>query len=284
MMIEFYALAQQCAPHVEKQVMAGITRVESGFNPYAIGVVGGAIKQPRNLSEARQAVQKLERQGKNYSVGLSQVNKINFRTYGLTLNNMFDPCTNLRAGSSIFKKCFDRAGRTYGNKYSYDGKIRLASSCYYSGNFRTGFRVDFAGQPPYVDKVYNSIRLFRNNPNKGMNGYQANFARVNIRPTNASNVNNAPLPQNSAGLAQFATQARQPNQQPVQQVQPQLVVVPKIQTVSKPALVVQNLNGSSEQSKLISTDSTSSPNENKGKLNNSGDVFASPVLDIFNSI
>lgn len=242
--LEFYALAAQCAPSVEPQVTAGVVRTESSFNPFAIGVVGGAIKQPRNLREAQAAVRKLQAQGKNFSVGLSQVNKINFKAYGLNINNMFDPCTNLRAGSKIFKTCFDRADRKYGNKYSYDGKIRLAASCYYSGNFRTGFKVDFKGQPPYVDKVYNNIQYFRRKgqPLPQQNGYE--------------------LPKSSKGLADFATQVNNTSQ------------------FSKPSLANKSSN---EKIALVSTDSTSSPEQpQKGKLNNSGDVFASPVLDVFN--
>ena len=160
--MDFYALAQQCSQHnVENVVMAAIVDVESSYNPYAIGVVGGAIRQPRSLSEAVAAVRRLQTHGYNYSVGLAQVNKINFRTYGLNESNMFDPCTNIRAGSHIYKMCYDRANRVYGNGYSHDGKLRLAASCYYSGNFRTGFIADFKGQLPYVDKFYNALVKYR---------------------------------------------------------------------------------------------------------------------------
>ncbi|KFA29347.1 lytic transglycosylase, partial [Xanthomonas vasicola pv. vasculorum NCPPB 1326] len=41
MLLEFMDLAQQCAPTVAPQTMAALVQVESGFNPYAIGVGGG---------------------------------------------------------------------------------------------------------------------------------------------------------------------------------------------------------------------------------------------------
>jgi type IV secretion system protein VirB1 len=160
---DFLAVAQQCAINVEPAVMSAIVHTESNFNPYAIGVVNSAIKQPTNHTDAVKAVRLLRSQGKNFSVGLAQVNKINFKTYNMNERNMFDPCTNLRAGSSIFANCLKRADNQYGSKHSYDGKLRLAMSCYYSGNFKTGFRADFKGQPPYVTKVFSKVNDYRNN-------------------------------------------------------------------------------------------------------------------------
>lgn len=162
--MDFFALAQQCSSNnVENVVMTAIVDVESKFNPFAIGVVDGYINQPKTYAEAVRAVRQLQAEGRNFSVGLAQVNKINFRTYGLTESNMFDPCTNLRAGSHIFRLCYDRAHKQYGNKHSHDGKLRLAASCYYSGNFKTGFKIDFKGQPPYVEKFYSNLQKWRGN-------------------------------------------------------------------------------------------------------------------------
>lgn len=190
-MLDFVVLAQQCAPQVETAVMSAIVDRESGFNPYAIGVVNGSIKQPTNYVDAVKAVRLLRSQGKNFSVGLSQVNKINFSTYNMTERNMFDPCTNLRAGSSIFANCLKRADSKYGSS-SYDGKLRLAMSCYYSGNFKTGFKADFKGQPPYVAKVYSKIAGYRNSIQ--------NTVRPQAIPL--------PLPNSSNDLAAYAQNAQ----------------------------------------------------------------------------
>lgn len=160
--MDIYALAQQCSPHIqEKQVVAAIVHTESKYNPYAIGVVGTSIRQPRNLTEAILAVRALRKNGNDFSVGLAQVNQSNFAKYGLNESNMFDPCSNIKAGMSIYKWCFDEAGRRFGSQYSYDGKLRLAASCYYSGNFKTGFTADFPNQPPYVTKFYTKLQEYR---------------------------------------------------------------------------------------------------------------------------
>lgn len=134
--MDLVALAQQCAPQVDADTMHRIVQVESGRNPYAIGVVAGRLsRQPRSHDEAVATARWLQANGYNFSVGLAQVNQSNFRRYELTLESAFSPCTNLRAGAAILKECFERAraGR------SDQAALQAAFSCYYSGNFRTGF-------------------------------------------------------------------------------------------------------------------------------------------------
>ena len=59
---------------VPATVLQHVVRVESGFHPYAIGVVGGRLaRQPRNLPEAVATARMLEQQGYNFSLGLAQV-------------------------------------------------------------------------------------------------------------------------------------------------------------------------------------------------------------------
>ncbi|MFD1246048.1 lytic transglycosylase domain-containing protein [Paralysiella testudinis] len=151
--VNFNELAKACAPGVHHDTMQAIARVESGFNPYAIGVVKGALKrQPRTHAEAVAAAKMLHAQGRNFSMGLAQINKYNLPKYGLNYETVFDPCKNLNTGAQILTDCFNRAE---GGKVSQSA-LQKAFSCYYSGNFRFGFTRDFAGQPSYVQKVVNS--------------------------------------------------------------------------------------------------------------------------------
>lgn len=128
---------------VPAQVMQHVVNVESSSNPYAIGVVGGQLmRQPQNLDEAIATVQMLESKGYNYSVGLSQVNRANFGKYGLdTFEKAFSTCGNLEAGSRILAGCYASAGGDWGKAFS----------CYYSGNFTTGYR------DGYVQKIFDSM-------------------------------------------------------------------------------------------------------------------------------
>ncbi len=129
---------------VSMDVMQHVINVESSRNPYAIGVVGGALaRQPKALDEALATVRMLEEKGYNFSIGLAQVNRYNLGKYGLdSYEKAFQQCPNLQAGSRILAECYKRSGGDWGKSFS----------CYYSGNFETGFRHG------YVQKVYDSIR------------------------------------------------------------------------------------------------------------------------------
>ena len=129
---------------VSMDVMKHVVRVESAYNPYAIGVVGGhLVRQPKNLPEALATVRMLETRGYNFSLGLAQVNRYNLNKYGLnSYQKAFEVCPNLKAGSEILAECYRRLGGDWGKSFS----------CYYSGNSITGFRHG------YVQKIYSSMR------------------------------------------------------------------------------------------------------------------------------
>ena len=165
---------------VPAQVMRHVVHVESGANPFAIGVVGGRlVRQPKSLEEARATAQMLESKGYNYSLGAAQVNRVNFRKYGLdSYEKAFDPCTNLSAGASILAGCYASAGGDWGKAFS----------CYYSGNFVTGFRTG------YVQKVYDSIN--RDATLAQAPPAPASAAAIPLRPT--SSLPNAAAPSTTA--------------------------------------------------------------------------------------
>lgn len=128
---------------VPPEVMQQVVQVESGGNPFAIGVVGGRLEhQPRNLGEAVATARMLESAGYNYSLGAAQVNRNNLVAYGLgTFERAFDGCANLSAGARILAECYGRSGKDWGKAFS----------CYYSGDFTTGYR------DGYVGRVYDAI-------------------------------------------------------------------------------------------------------------------------------
>ena len=55
--VDFNALAQECAPQTAPATLAAIVRTESGFNPYAIGVVGGRLDCPMTYLGRRRPVE-----------------------------------------------------------------------------------------------------------------------------------------------------------------------------------------------------------------------------------
>jgi len=136
----FLALALACAPQVHADTARALVSVESAFNPWAIGVVGGALmRQPRHRAEALATAKALQAAGWNFSVGLGQINVGNLERLGLTVESAFEPCANLAAMQAVLAECFDRANRSAGKAVDQLA-LRQALSCYYSGNFATGFR------------------------------------------------------------------------------------------------------------------------------------------------
>lgn len=128
---------------VPMDVMEHVVRVESSFNPWAIGVVGARLaRQPASLEEAVATASQLERDGYNFSLGLAQVNRHNLAAQGLeSYEQAFAACPNLAAGARILADCHRRAGGDWGKAFS----------CYYSGNFVRGFK------DGYVQKVWQSM-------------------------------------------------------------------------------------------------------------------------------
>mgnify|MGYP000588382764 CR=1 FL=1 len=127
-------LAMQCAPTIHPDTSHDVARVESGLNPFAIGVVGqkkGLF--PSNINDALDHIDQLKAKGKNYSVGLMQINQANFSRYGVTAKQLFNPCTNLTVFEKIITDCYLRGGT-----------LKRALSCYYSGNFDTGQKPEAA--------------------------------------------------------------------------------------------------------------------------------------------
>ena len=136
----FLTLVLACAPQVHASTVRALVSVESGFNPWAIGVVGGSlVRQPRQRTEALATARALQAAGWNFSVGLGQINVSNFARLGLTLESAFEPCANLLALQAVLGECFDRARTPVLTAPVDQTALRKALSCYYSGNFATGF-------------------------------------------------------------------------------------------------------------------------------------------------
>jgi hypothetical protein len=78
------------------------------------------------------------RDGHDYSVGLAQINQRNFTRLGLSTETAFDPCHNVQAMQHVLGACMSRSQQSGAPQRA----LRDALSCYYSGNFRTGYPTD----------------------------------------------------------------------------------------------------------------------------------------------
>lgn len=126
-----------CAPQVAPSTMAAIVRVESGGKPHALNVNGERklARQPRNAEEATAWARWLVARGYSVDMGLAQINSGNLARLGLTPAQLFDPCTNLKAGAKILTENYLGAARQYGGGQH---ALRAALSAYNTGNYRAG--------------------------------------------------------------------------------------------------------------------------------------------------
>ncbi len=148
---EFNLLATACAPTIPFVTLRAIARAESGFHPYALslnyphriayehGLVTGQIiiaRQPRTLAEARAWTQYLLKRGRSVSIGLMQINTEHATELGLTVDQLFDPCTNLNTGARLLARKYQRAAtiRDEGQE-----ALHQALSEYNSGSDTVGF-------------------------------------------------------------------------------------------------------------------------------------------------
>lgn len=137
-LVEFAALAAMCAPNVHLTTLESIVTHESRANIYAIGVNGDYVlpRQPASLEEAVATAEWLSENGYDFDSGLGQINARNVPKLGLTFEQVFDPCTNLKAAAQILTECYERAVPRYG---AGQPGLQAALSCYNTGNFERGF-------------------------------------------------------------------------------------------------------------------------------------------------
>lgn len=149
-MLDFPQLISECTEGVAPAFLERIVSVESSFNPWAIGVVGGYLaRQPVTQGEAVATARALHEAGWNFSLGLGQVNRYNLSKYGLDYESVFKPCDNLRVTARIFAECLQRARGALPEEQAQ----KAAFSCYYSGNFTRGLQPEGVEQRSYVDRI-----------------------------------------------------------------------------------------------------------------------------------
>jgi type IV secretion system protein VirB1 len=127
-----------CAPNVAPATLEAVISVESGGNPLALNVNGPAVQPPpaRDVSEAARVAAGFIARGYSVDLGLMQVNSRNLVELGLTVQQILDPCTNIRAGAAVLTADYAEAARTRGEGQP---ALQAALSAYNTGDFYRGF-------------------------------------------------------------------------------------------------------------------------------------------------
>lgn len=146
-------LAATCGPNVHADTIEAIVRTESAYHPYALsinypqkeahysGFKQGQIvlaRQPETLQEALSWTQWLISNGHSVSIGLMQINTQEADHLGIkNLADLFEPCTNIRAGSTILASLY------VGQPHNLEGLMRTFA-LYNAGSISRGMSNGYA--------------------------------------------------------------------------------------------------------------------------------------------
>lgn len=91
---------------------------------------------PKTLKEAADIAKTLIHNGHLVGIGLTQVSSQHLSRLGLTVEQLLDPCTNLRTGVWILTHFYINALRQYKHPQT---ALLAAISAFNTGNFKSGF-------------------------------------------------------------------------------------------------------------------------------------------------
>jgi type IV secretion system protein VirB1 len=122
-------LAQQCASEVATEAVVPLVMTESGGNDLSININRGPRVRAGSVAEGAALVRRY-------------INSANFARLGVTVEQAFDPCTNLRLASSLLQEGYGLASR----HYSGLDAISATYSLYNTGTLTRGFRNGYVGR------------------------------------------------------------------------------------------------------------------------------------------
>lgn len=105
------AMLQQCAPQIAPVTLAAIVQQESGGDPLAMhDNTSGKSYRPASVAEAARIARELIARGHSVDIGLAQINSRNLPRLGLGVDQVLDPCANLRAAQTVLMEGWMRSG------------------------------------------------------------------------------------------------------------------------------------------------------------------------------
>lgn len=125
-------LLMMCAPAVDPVTMAAVVKQESGGQPWVVhnNTSRKSVTYGSKAAAVAAAMAAVAR-GESVDMGLAQINSKNLPALGLTVDQVFDPCTNLAAGARILAAGYQRTGSLGAALSAYntgrsDSKIGIA--------------------------------------------------------------------------------------------------------------------------------------------------------------
>lgn len=140
-------LITSCA--VDRDIISAIIKVESSGYPWVIN--DNTTKKILRFStqdEVTEKANELLNKGHNLDLGLSQINSSNLKKLNLSVEQVIEPCTNLKAAASIFNNFYKIASLKFKDK---DQTLFHTLSAYNTGSFYKGYK--------YAEKVFKLINI-----------------------------------------------------------------------------------------------------------------------------
>jgi type IV secretion system protein VirB1 len=137
--MEVISLVKICGLVLSQSLVQGIVETESSGNPYAVNINSDQILHRsvsfNNVNEAVAYSRGLIKNGYSIDMGLGQINSGNLQSLGLSVEQVFDPCTNLNALQTIFLRGYNLQ---VDKSLTPSEKLSAAISRYNTGNSESG--------------------------------------------------------------------------------------------------------------------------------------------------
>ncbi len=142
-------LITTCAADVSNKTMAAIVQTESGNHPWVIN--DNTTKKVLIFDDQKEVTLKAEelfKKGHNLDLGLAQINTGNLAHLNLSVKQVMEPCTNLKAASKILNGFYKVASVKFKDKQDV---LFHAIAAYNTGSFYKGSK--------YAEKVLKLMNL-----------------------------------------------------------------------------------------------------------------------------
>lgn len=137
-------LLKECVPSAHHLVLNALIKTESGGDPFVVHNNNNRVTvRSRTSDEAIANAEDLIRQGYSVDMGLGQINSRNLPKLGLSVRQIFDPCTNIKAASTIYSWGLRMAVDKYGEGQQ---ATFAALSVYNTGSLSAGFSNGYVGK------------------------------------------------------------------------------------------------------------------------------------------
>ncbi|WP_251148846.1 lytic transglycosylase domain-containing protein [Campylobacter fetus] len=131
------SMIDQCKnQNVDTEIIKQIIEVESKYQQFAINVNKVGSFTLKTKKEAKALADFYIKQGYSVDIGLMQFNSSNLKEFSYSIDEILEPCNNIKAGSDIFYLAYESTNPNLDK----NERINKALSVYNTGNQQLGFK------------------------------------------------------------------------------------------------------------------------------------------------